>query len=91
MTAAQVIAHPDCAERLDVACNAAWEIESLASLLLRAADCRDALDDLAVRGVMMRMKTLAGIVMAAVDDEVDPLSDLKYRLLGDRDTEGGAA
>lgn len=93
MIAPEILALPDCAERLGVASDAASEIEALAGLLQFAADARPVVNDLhlAVRGVMMRMKGLAGIVMAALGDEADPLSELRYRLLDVRDDEGGAA
>lgn len=92
MNANDVLALPDCAERLAVACEAAWEIDALASLLQHAADSSGdaALDGLAIRGLMMRMKSLSGIVMAAVDDAADPLLQLRCGLTGEVVAEGGA-
>lgn len=59
-----------------VALEAVWEIESLCTLLRGAVTPNDNMEHLAVRGLSVRIKNLACVVMSALSDESHPTSDL---------------
>lgn len=64
--------------------QAAYEIESLAVMLLRAYE-RAEREDLWVRGVAVRLEALAGVALTCADDDCAGCSvaDIEARLYGD--------
>lgn len=72
---------PESEERREIALDASYEIEALASDILEARQGDSALDASA-RAVCIRMHQLCGVIMSALGDEVDTLASMRRRLSG---------
>lgn len=81
---------PVAPERLGLALQAAYELEALmgAVLMLTAAGASE--NDLAIRGVAIRARDLAGAVMHALGDE-EALEDVHRTVYGTHRSADGAA
>ena len=79
-------------ERVQLALNAAWEIESIAESLIEAAQKLDA-SDLLVRGLSVRARSLSTAIMSALDDDAVSIDDIRETVTGvcARHTDEGAA
>ena len=77
---------PELGERIAIARDASYEVESIALLLRRSADCElgDEFNYL-LRGLAIRLVGLSSIVMSSLGDEMESAVELRARL------EGGAA
>lgn len=67
-------------ERTKLALEASWEVEALADTLVR--EMGSEISNLALRGMVMRIKELSGIIMSAIDDEVATTEYLGRALRG---------
>lgn len=76
-------------ERIAIAMDAAAETEQIASQLLRLANSEQQNDleiyDLVARGLAIRVRDLASIIMSAIGDELDDVKDISTRLTGLRE------
>lgn len=67
--------------RTDLAVEAAWEIESISNQWIKASNELE-VSDLALRGMSIRAKQLAHLVMGALGDDVADEADLLEKLPG---------
>ena len=70
----------EAAERRHLALNAAWEIEALAIALADLVN-QDA-ENLAMRGMVLRTRDLAGQIMSAIDDALYSVDLLHENIVG---------
>lgn len=68
-------------ERIRVALEASWKMESIADALIEASQGLDA-SDLAIRGLSIRVKGLANVAMSALGDDAEPIAEIRKRLTG---------
>lgn len=69
-------------ERLDLAMEAVYQIESLAFATLRLLDENPDYVGPALKGIAARTRELSGIVISALDDGADPVEEISHRLKG---------
>jgi len=68
-------------ERRRIALDASFEIEGLSNLLVNAA--QDAAgEDLWMRGVSIRLRSLSQVIMSALGDELDTVEAMRPRVTG---------
>lgn len=69
------------AERHQLALEASWELESVASALIRASQGLN-VDDLVIRALAIRVRQLAGVQTSALSDELVTVSTIGEQLSG---------
>ena len=80
------VAHPETRARNSLALDAIIEIEETAELILRmlqSSGCEDG-HDRSLRGVAIRLRTLAGVALGAIDYDADTVAGLEAELHGVR-------
>lgn len=80
------IEQPDASDaRTEIALGASWEIEQLSALAItthNSSDCATE-SDLAVRGMLIRIRDLNGVIMTAFDrDEKADINQLHHSVFG---------
>lgn len=77
-------------ERIDIAVEAAWELEAIAAVMLRELKDVEP-DQLRFRPMAMRVKQLAGLVMSCLGDGAERHANLWAKLQGIQVDEGKAS
>lgn len=70
-------------ERVSLAVEAAWELESISDAIIDTA-AKLNVDALSIRGMAIRVRTLACVVMSALDDDLETSSSIRSKLSGKR-------
>ncbi len=73
--------NPVTQERVDLALEAAWELESISLAIIDMSQTFDA-GDLSIRGMAIRVRTLASVVMSALGDEGEASASIRSELTG---------
>jgi len=76
-------------ERVLLALEAAGELESIGNVLV--AHAQNLVTDLFIRGLSIRVKELACVVMSALFDDLDPVVEIQARLTGQREEDAEAS
>lgn len=70
-----------------LALQASWEIEALCAAL--APSLPEEASDLHLRGMLLRVKQLSGLIMDALDDDMVEDAHIRFKLTGIREVQHG--
>ena len=69
--------------RVQLALEAAWELENIADIVIGMCPALQP-EQMAIRGLSIRVGDLSRVIMSALGDELDPVEEIRARFTGER-------